>query len=89
MNFYEGRNVEEITICYDPVRYKNKWYAIVGFKPEKERVFRNTLHDSLEIKLKDPRLTKAIPQIISELEKRKVSTTHLRIKPYEETKKAA
>jgi hypothetical protein len=89
MNFYEGRNVEEITICYGASRYKDKWYALVSFKPEKERVFRNTLHDSLEIKLKDPRLTKAIPQIISELEKIKVSTTYLRIKPYEETKKAA
>lgn len=89
MDFYEGRKVEEITICYDPSRYRVKWYALVQFKPEKERVFRNALHSNLEIKLKDPRLGKAIPQIIAELEKRNVSTTYLRIKPYEETKRVA
>lgn len=89
MNFYEGRNIEEITICYDPTRYRNKWYALVQFEPTKQAVFRDTLHNNLEINLKDPRLTKAIPQIIEELEKRKVSTTYLRIKPYEEIKKVA
>jgi len=87
MNFYEGRTIENTTICRDS--YNGRWYAVVNFEPITEPAYRNVLHSKLEIRLKDPRLTKAIPRIIKELERRKVSTTHLRIKPYETDKKAA
>lgn len=88
MQNYEGYTTGEITIHRDPSRIEGQWYARVPLnRPNdpKEPIFRKLLarENSLEITLHGPRTVSSTRKIIEELERRGISTTTLRIKPYQ------
>lgn len=83
MNSYESRKVKRIVICYDPNRIVYKWYAQVDLEAAER-----SSESRLEIRLRSPVLTKALPPIIKALESRKISTTYLPVE-LDEDKKAA
>lgn len=88
MTDYEGYTTGEITIHQDRLRMSGQWYAKVPlYQPggPEEPVFRKLLarQSALEVKLRGPGLIKAIPTITAELQRIGISTTTLRIKPYQ------
>lgn len=85
MSNYEGRKTGEIRICYDSHR-ANPWYAKAPIIPkEDDPVFRKLLSETsaLEIKLKSSNIKEALRIIISELKRKGISTTTLRVRPYQ------
>lgn len=86
MSNYEGRKIGEIRICYDPHR-TNPWYARIPLEnssdePAHKRLLSET--NALEVDLKDGRkLLGSTKRIITELQSRGISTTTLRVKPYQ------
>ncbi|MEK6925144.1 MAG: hypothetical protein AABW71_02800 [Nanoarchaeota archaeon] len=87
MTNYEGKQAGEIRICYDSHRMEGKWYAkvqLIDANPKETPTHRRLLSESngLEITLSGPNLIRANPRIIAELNRRGISTTTLRIRPY-------
>lgn len=81
-----SKKTGEIRICYDQHRADYQWYAKVPLlSDESDPLFEKLLAQgsALEIKLEGPKLIKATRTIIAELERRGISTTNLRIKPYQ------
>lgn len=88
MQNYQGYTTGEITIHRDRSRMQGQWYARVplnGPNDSQEPFFRKLLaHEgSLEITLEGPRTISSTRRIIDELRKLGISTTVLRIKPYQ------
>ena len=88
MTNYEGVQAGEIRICYDRHRMQSTWYAKVPLTNTNHQeipVHRRLSSESsaLEIDLSGPSLLRATPRIIAALKVKGISTTVLRIKPYQ------
>lgn len=88
MTNYEQMQAGEIRICYDRQRMQSTWYAkvpLIDTNPRETPVHRRLSSESsaLEIDLSGPSLIKANPKIIAALKRKGISTTILRIRPYQ------